>query len=69
MGTTLDAHFDFIYRQMMMAFSVTIGTEPLHGCLPISRVLIEDRELNHAAIIKNLVAEEIALKLVEQNIV
>lgn len=68
-GTTPDAHFELTYKQMEIMLNVLIGVEVLWVKTYIARALVEDALVNYADIIRQLAAEEIAQKLVEQGIV
>jgi len=67
-GTTPDAYFNSMYKQMLVRFQVDIEHRELSGYTYIGRSLIESVP-DHARVIKGLVAEQIALKLTEDEIV
>lgn len=69
LGTTPDAHFKLAYKQMMIWTEAQINCKKLKSYTYVARALIEDGALNHVAVIKQLVAEQIALSLTESDIV
>lgn len=69
MNTTPDAHFEFTYKRMVVQFRVLIENKTLRGSLYVARALVKDAPLHRVSIIRRLAADEIAVKLVENNIV
>ena len=68
-GTTPAEYFDSIFRHMKIWYTIAFKTESLRGWYYIAYALIEDSLVNHIDIIKQQIAEQIALKLIESNIV
>ena len=64
-GTTPAEYFDFIFNQMKIWYMIEVGHESLRDCYYVACSLVEDAALNHVGIIKELVAEQIALRLIE----
>ena len=65
-----DAHIpsESTYKQMAIWFQVDIEHQVRASCIYVARALVEHAD-NHIDIIKGLVAEQIALVLIEKGIV
>ena len=68
-GTTPAEYFDFIFNQMKIWYVIEIKPESLRGYYYVARALLEDALVNYVGIIKSLIAEQIALQLIEDKIV
>lgn len=67
-GTTPAEYFNFIFKQMKIWYTLEAGRETLRGNYYVARALVEDAS-NYIGIIKELIAEQIALTLIEKGIV
>ena len=65
LGTTPDAHFDQVYKHLAIWTDVNIECEKLRHVLDVTCTLVEAEAVDYVAIIKRLVADNIASKLIE----
>ena len=72
-GITPEAHFDLAYKQMEIWAEVCIVCRKLKSKFRVytyvARALIEDGAPDYVVIVKQLVADQIALSLIESNII
>ena len=65
LGMTPETHFSWAYEQMAIWAEMMIENEGLRVMTYIGRILVEDKLLNHITVFKQLLADQIASKLVE----